>query len=115
MLEVIDRMFSAAKRATPAGAVHTAQDKYVSKMKQDLAGSIGTSFEPFMEKYIGHRVLIDVISGEEVLQYSGVLKDYTAEFIEILDVDYRITDDQPDQQADVVVSRKYGVVRHLGE
>ena len=53
MLELMDRMLSAAKKATPAGAVLTAQDKYVSKMKQDLAGSIGTSFEPLVEKYIG--------------------------------------------------------------
>ena len=115
VLEVIDGMLSAAKKATPAGAVLTAQDKYVSRMKQDLASSVGTSFEPLVEKYIGRWVVIDVIRGEEVLQYSGVLKDYTAEFIEILDVDYRTTDDQSNQQAVVVVSRKYGVVRHLGE
>ena len=93
----------------------TAQDKYVSKMKQDLAGSIGTSFEPLVEKYIGHRVVIDVIRGDDVLQYSGVLKEYTAAFIEILDVDYPTTDDHPSQQADVVLSRKHGVIRHLGE
>ncbi len=30
-------------------------------MKQDLASSIGTSFEPLVEKYIGRRVVIDVI------------------------------------------------------
>ena len=115
LLEFIDRILSAAKRATPAGAVLTAQDKYVSKMKQDLAGSIGTSFEPLVEKYIGQRVVVDVINGEEVLQRSGILKDYTAEFIEILDVDYQTTNDQPGQKADVVISRTYGVVRHLGE
>lgn len=84
-------------------------------MNQDIAGSIGTSFEPLVEKYIGRRVVIDVIKGEDVLQYSGVLKDYTSVFIEILDVDYRASDDQSDQKADVAVSRKHGVVRHLGE
>ena len=106
ILELMDRLLSAAKKTTPGGAVLTAQEKYVSKMKQDLVGSIATSFEPLMEKYIGHRVVIDVIRGEDLLQYSGVLKDYTAEFIEILDVDYRTTNDQPDEKADVVVSRK---------
>ena len=97
----MDSILSVAKKATPAGAVLTAQDRYVSKMKQDLAGSIGTSFEPLVEKYIGHRVVVDVIRGEEVLPYSGVLKDYTAEFIETLDVDYRTTDDQSEQKADL--------------
>ena len=50
----------------------------------------------------------------EVLHDSGILQDYTSEFIEILDVDYRTTDDHTDQKADLVVSRRYGVIRHLG-
>ena len=115
VLELVDSILSATKRVTPARAVLTAQDKYVSKMKQDLAGSIGTAFEPLMEKYIGHRVVVEVIKGEGVLQLSGVLKDYTADFVELLDVNYRITDDQAGRNADVVISRRHAVVRHLGE
>jgi hypothetical protein len=44
-----------------------------------------------------------------------VLKEYTAEFIEIMDVNYKIKEDQPARTADLVVPRKRGVVRHLGE
>jgi len=59
--------------------------------------------------------LLELIKGEKIFKYSGVLKDYTAEFIEIMDIDYTITIDQPVRKADLVVPRKYGVVRHLGE
>ena len=115
MMEVVNLSISQAKRITPAGAVLTSQDKHISQIQKELMGSLGTSFEPLLERYIGHRVVLELIKGEKLFKYSGVLKDYTAEFIEIMDIDYTITKDQPVRKADLVVPRKYGVVRHLGE
>ena len=57
-------------------------------MKQDLMSSAGTSYEPLLEKYIGHKVVLEMIAGDKICKYPGVLKGYTAEFIEIMDVDY---------------------------
>ena len=113
--EVVNLLISRAKRTTGVGATLTSQDKYVTQMKQGLMGSVGTSFEPLLERYIGHRVVLELIKGEKIFKYSGVLKDYTAEFIEIMDIDYTVIEDQPVRKADLVVPRKYGVVRHLGE
>ncbi len=75
----------------------------------------GTSFEPLLERYIGHRVILELIKGDKLLKYSGVLKDYTSEFIEIMDVDYKPGENQSAQEVDLVVLRKYGTIRHLGE
>ena len=113
--EVVSLLISHAKRATPAGATLTSQDKYVSQMKQELMGSVGTSFEPLLEKYIGHKVVLELVKGDKIFEYCGVLKDYTAEFIEVMDVNYRIKEDQPPRMADLVVLRKYGLIRHLAE
>ena len=115
VMEVVNLLISQAKKATPAGTVLTSQDKYVSKMKQELMGSVGTSYEPLLERYIGHKVVLEMVKGDKIFEYSGVLKDYTAEFIEIMDVDYKAQEDQPAKKADIVVFRKYGLVRHLGE
>lgn len=115
VMEILNMLISQAKRATPAGAVLTSQDKYVSQMKQELIGSVGTSFEPLLEKYIGRKVVLELVRGDNTFEYCGVLKDYTAEFVEIMDVDYKPKDDQPSRKADIVALRKYGVVRHLGE
>jgi hypothetical protein len=115
IVEIVNLLISQAKKATPAGKVLSSQDKYVSQMKQELMGSVGTSFEPLLERYIGHKVVLEMIKGDKVLEYCGVLKDYTAEFIEIMNVDYQITEDKPPSIADLVVPRKLGLIRHLAE
>ena len=115
VMEIVNLLMSQAKKATPAGAVLTSQDKYVSQMKQELMGSVGTSFEPLLERYIGHKVVLELIKGDKMFEYCGVLKEYTAEFVEIMDVNYKVKEDQPARTADLVVPRKRGVIRHLGE
>jgi len=115
VVEIVNLVISQAKKATPAGKMLTSQDKYVSQMKQELMGSVGTSFEPLLERYIGHKVVLEMIKGDKIFEYCGVLKEYTAEFIEIMEVNYKTTEDQPARTADLVVPRKRGLIRHLGE
>ncbi len=115
VMEIVNLLMSQAKKATPGGAVLTSQDKYVSQMKQELVGSVGASFEPLLERYIGHKVVLELIKGDKMFEYCGVLKEYTAEFVEIMDVNYKVKEDQPARTADLVVPRKRGVIRHLGE
>ncbi len=115
VMEVVNLLISQAKKATPAGAVLSSQDKYVSQMKQELMGSMGASYEPLLERYIGNRVVLELIKGDKIFEYCGVLKEYTADFIEVMDVDYESEEDEPAKKADLVVPRKYGVIRHLGE
>lgn len=115
VLEVVNMLIMQAKKAKPASAVLASQDKYVSQMKQDLMGSVGTSFEPLLERYIGKMVVLEMFKGDKKFEYCGVLKEYTADFIEIMDVNYKTKQDDPVRKADLVVPRKYGLVRHLGE
>ena len=115
IVEIINLLISQVKKATPAGKVLTSQDKYVSQMKQELVEASGTSFEPLLERYIGHKVVLEMVKADRVMEFCGVLKEYTAEFIEIMDVDYAVKEDQPTQRADLVVPRKHGLIRYLGE
>ena len=115
VMEVINLLISHAQKATPAGQVLTSQDKYVSQIKKELVGSVGTSYEPLLERYIGHMVVMELIKGDKVIEYAGVLKEYTADFIEMMDVEYSIDESKQSKKADVVVPRKRAVIRHLGE
>jgi len=115
VVEIINLLISQAKKATPAGKVLSSQDKYVSQMKQELMASAGTSFEPLLERYIGHKVVLEMAKGDKMFEYCGVLKEYTAEFIEIMDVNYAAKPGLPTRTADLVVPRKYGLIRHLAE
>jgi len=115
IVEIINLLISQAKKATPAAKVLSSQDKYVSQMKQELVASAGTSFEPLLERYIGHKVVLEMAKGDKMFEYCGVLKEYTAEFIEIMDVNYAAKLGQPTRTADLVVPRKHGLIRHLAE
>jgi hypothetical protein len=115
VMEIVNMVISQAGKIGPAKSVLSSQGKYVSRMKQDVIGTVGTSYEPLLEKYIGHKVILELIQNEKVIEYSGVLKDYTAMFIEIMDVDYTAAGGGERQKADLVAPRKYGIIRHLGE
>jgi len=115
VMEIINLLIAQVQKASPAAKVLTTQDKYISQMKQKLVGSVGTAFEPLLERYIGHKVVLEMIKGDKVLECCGVLKEYTAEFVEVMDVDYKIKEGQPTRKADVVVPRQLGIIRHLGE
>jgi hypothetical protein len=115
VVEIVNLLISQAKKASPAGKMLTSQDKYVAQMKQELVGAAGTSFEPLLERYIGHKVVLELVKAEKVIEYCGVLKEYTAEFIEVMDIDYAVEEGQPARRADLVVPRKHGLIRHLAE
>lgn len=115
LMEVVNLLISQAKRVTPAGGVLTAQDKYVNQMKTDITTATDSSYEPLIEKYIGHKIIIEVVKNDKILRYCGVLKDYTKEFIEIMDVDYRSQLDNTPEKADIVLLRQYATVRHFAE
>lgn len=112
VVEVANMMMSHVKKTSPS-TVLTSQGKYVDRMKNDFVASVGTSYEPLLERYIGHKVLMELIKGQEVIKYCGILKEYSAQFIELLDVDYLCNDKTG--IADIIVGRKYGIVRGLGE
>lgn len=114
IMEIINTLLMHAKSVPGPGQILTSQDKYVGRMQQSIAGGIDASFEPLLEKHIGNMVIAVVQKGDESVRYCGVLKEYTAEFIELLNVEYP----QPDGSvrcADIIIPRKTGVVRYGGE
>jgi hypothetical protein len=113
--EVVGLLISRAKKTAVVGATLTAQDRYVAQMQQQVLGAASTSYEPLLERYIGRKVVVEMIKGDTVVEYSGVLREYTADFIEIMDVDYAAEKTQTPRKADIVVPRQYALVRHLGE
>ncbi|MHC4552242.1 MAG: hypothetical protein ACYSUT_05690 [Planctomycetota bacterium] len=115
IMEVSNVLMSQAKKTAGAGSMLTTQDKYVSQMKNQMIGSVDTSYEPLLEKYIGHRVVAEFLHKDTPVEMTGVLKDYTSEFIEMLDVEYWTGNEDNRKKADIVLPRKRAVIRHLAE
>ncbi len=113
-IDVINVFIGQAKKIASVGAVMNSQEKYVSKLRQEMVSTIGTAYEPLLERYIGHKVIFHVINGDVTSEHEGVLKEYTAEFIEIMDTDYPV-DGESLKGVDMVIPRAYGIVRHSGE
>src|SRR6056297_2317461 len=114
IIEIINMLTSNLSKTTPVGAAISTNNNQVNKMKNEVYNLVETSYEPLLEDYIGERVILELKRGSEWLKYNGVLKDYTAEFIELIDVDYA-PETSGRIDADLIVLRKYGIVRNLSE
>jgi hypothetical protein len=77
--------------------------------------TIGASYEPILERYIGRKVVLTITGGETKEEYSGILKDYTIEFLTVLDADYKGAGGEAPRKADFVIPRSLAIVRHSGE
>ncbi len=112
VIEIINMLTNHISRTTPVGAAISSNNVQVNKMKNDVYGLVESSYEPLLEDYIGERVILELKRGDEWVKYNGVLKDYTADFIELIDVDYA-PEKKGHIDADLIVLRKYGIVRNL--
>ncbi len=60
----------------------------LGKLGGQVVGQAGTTYDPLLERYIGQRVVAELAEGNEVHEHVGVFKNYSTDFIEILDVQY---------------------------
>lgn len=115
VMEVMTLLMGRARQVVPMSGVLASQDKYVSQMQSGLLSSANTSFEPLLERHIGKKVILQHSVGEKAIEYAGILKSYTAEFLQIMDLSYRPAGKGEPRKADIIVPRSLGLIRHLGE
>ena len=60
----------------------------LGKLGGQVIGHAGSMYDPLLEHYVGRRVVIELAEGDEVHEHVGILKNYSADFIEILEVQY---------------------------
>lgn len=114
LTELANAMIAHFQKTTASGALLKSQDKYLKQINQNIIESVGNAFDPILERYIGHKIIFELIKGENLVRYSGILKEYTANYIEILDVTYKIQNSEI-HKADIIIPQKLGIIRHLGE
>jgi len=118
LLEILNLFMGQVKTSMPAGKILAGQDKYVSEISREAHAAFNTAYEPVLERHIGKKVVLTMTIGGEKTEYSGVLRNYTSEFIEIMDVLIKRKADDSDEKlykADVVIPRNLAIVRHAGE
>jgi hypothetical protein len=53
-----------------------------------VLGQVGGVYDPLLEHYIGSRVVIELLEGDEVHEHVGIFKNYSSNFLEVLDIRY---------------------------
>jgi hypothetical protein len=64
------------------------QQEEFTRVGQTFISSVGTSYDPMLERRVGTRVVFELDRDGSVCEYVGILKEYSRNFIEVLDVDY---------------------------
>lgn len=109
LIEIIT-ILSGKFKTTYPNSLLSGNEKYTNKLNQEMINTIDASYEPLLEKYIGHIVVAQLKNSDENVFLTGILKDYTQNFIELLEVSY--TDSQT---CDMVLPRRICSIRGLSE
>ena len=73
----------------PAGRYITdTGEAYLKRFGGDLIGQVGSEHDQLLERLIGHRVVAEIVEEGEVHEHVGIFKNYSADFFELLDVQY---------------------------
>lgn len=75
---------SQMKKVGTTSAVLQTQDTRLSQMGQEMLGAVPNAYEPVLERYIGRRVVVEELKGDAWVEHPGILKEYTAAWIEVL-------------------------------
>lgn len=87
--EVFSLFMGQMKKAGSVGNVIGGREQYIDRVQTDLTGVVQHAYDPLLEKLIGKKVVFEVNKDGSFIEYVGILKEYTAEFIEFFDVIYK--------------------------
>lgn len=74
-------------RARPlAGQLPVASQTHLKGLTKNILGYVGTSYDPLLERLVGVQAVVEVRQDEETYEFVGVLRDYSPDFLELLDV-----------------------------
>ena len=102
------------KKSTPMGKVSGA-DKRAGDIGNTLLGTVPNAYEPVLEKYLGKQVVVEMLEDGEVIEFAGLLQEYSGKYLLLRNVAYQpdvdIGTPLPDR-FDVIFPRNKALVRH---
>lgn len=102
------------KKSTPMGKVSGA-DKRAGDIGNTLLGTVPNAYEPVLEKYLSKQVVVEMLEDGEVLEFAGLLQEYSGKYLLLRNVAYEpgidIGTPLPDR-FDVIFPRNKAIVRH---
>lgn len=105
-------IITAATKTAPTPVA--SQQKSVTGSSTELVEWFGNAYDPILERHIGRKIVVEVTAPDgEVIEYVGVFREYSGEYLEVMDV--RFIEDDKERLVDLIVPRKHGTIRHDAE
>jgi small nuclear ribonucleoprotein (snRNP)-like protein len=112
--QAVGLILGTLKSKTPLGKVASA-DKKAGEIGNTLISSVPNAYEPVLEKYLGKTVVVEMLEGGEVLEFSGLLQEYSGAYLLLRNVAYTpdVDSGRPlPGRFDIVFPRTLALVRH---
>ena len=77
-------------RVVARSATLKSQEAHLKTLSSELIDHAANAYEPILEHYFGRRVVLELVEGEEVREYVGLLRNYTATFVELGDIRHAV-------------------------
>jgi len=88
------------------------QTEFVESIKNHTSQSATiSSYQPIWERYIGKKVVLEQIIDNIKIEYSGILKEYSGNYILLYDVSFENKSQM--QNSDIIFPRGNSVIRNL--
>ena len=85
LVQAAGMVIGIAKTRVPGSAVLSSQEQNVKTLSSEIIGYTGNAFDPLLERHLFTQVVVEITVDGIKRSYCGWLKDYTSEFIEVLD------------------------------
>lgn len=112
--QALSLLMGTLKSKTAMGKIASA-DKKAGEIGNTLISSVPNAYEPVLEKYLGKAVVVEMLEGDQVVEFSGLLQEYSGAYLLLRNVelkpDVNIGRPLPDH-FDVVFPRRRALVRH---
>ena len=86
IVQTLNTVLGQRAAQSPQNAVLSKHKELTESGAQLLVSAVGNAYEPILERYIGHYVVIEILRGDTVEEEYGILKEYSAKYIELLNV-----------------------------
>lgn len=100
-------LFIGAFKSRGTSTLLATQDTRINATAQQIIAQGAAAYEPMLERYIGHYVVLEITHNGETQKNVGVLKEYSDAYLTVLNVAV-----DSGRYMDLIVPRSIGVIRH---
>jgi hypothetical protein len=86
IVQALNAILGARAVQNPQAIVLSQHKELTASGTQLLSSTVGTAYEPILEHYIGKYVVLEILRGSTLAKETGILKEYSAQYVEILNV-----------------------------